>query len=77
MQIIQTQKNLKIKKATKEGPIWPADSCDAGIFPETYTIPGNTIETDRVKREQFSSKINQSLLAWKSIHDTTNATTTR
>jgi hypothetical protein len=29
----------------EEGPIWPADSRDAGNLPETYTIPGNTYET--------------------------------
>jgi hypothetical protein len=34
-------------KATDEGPIWPVDSRDAGNSPETYTIPGNTKQTDK------------------------------
>jgi hypothetical protein len=33
-------------KSTDIGPIWLADFCDGGIFPETYSISGNTKETE-------------------------------
>jgi hypothetical protein len=59
----KSSKNFRTKKATDEGPIWPADSRDAGNSPETYTIPRNTkITMSRVKSGQCSTKIKQPLL---------------